>query len=111
MDLFLQPDSPYESSDARKTAMASTRMPEDPNAWPQEVLQELYKEVPYISDFSPHVVMDRVDAEKGYAFGYVTVMNRTETQLDSSAEANAAGGIRQVRVPVVIKDGELYPLD
>lgn len=104
MDLFLQPQ--FE-----KTAMGSTRMPEDPNAWPQEILQQLFKEVPYMSDFSPHVVMDKVDAEKGYAFGHVTVMNRTETQLDAGAEAMSAGGIRQVRVPIVIKDGELFPLD
>ena len=106
MDLFLQTDVQFE-----KVSMASTRMPEDPNAWPQEVLQQLYKEVPYMSDFSPHVVMDKVDAEKGYAFGHITVMNRTETQMDSSPEANAAAGIRQVRIPIVIKGGELYPLD
>jgi hypothetical protein len=106
MDLFLKPQAHFE-----KTAMGSTRMPEDPNAWPQEVLQQLYKEVPYMSDFSPHVEMDKVDAEKGYAFGHITVMNRTETQIDSSPEANSAAGIRQVRIPVVIKDGELFPLD
>jgi hypothetical protein len=106
MDLFLQPQVSFE-----KASMASTRMPEDPNAWPQEVLQQLYKEVPYISDFSPHVVMDKVDAEKGYAFGHITVMNRTETQMDSTPGANAAAGIRQVRVPIVIKGGELFPLD
>lgn len=106
MDLFLKPADVFE-----KTAFASTRMPEDPNAWPQEVLQQLFKEVPYISDFSPHVVMDRVDAEKGYAFGHVTVMNKTETQLDASAQAKGAAGIRQVRIPIIIKDGELFPLD
>lgn len=105
MDLFLRPQVMF------KTATMSTRMPEDPNAWPQEILQQLFKEVPYMSDFSPHVNMDKVDAEKGYAFGHITVMNRTETQLDSSSEANAAAGIRQVRVPIVIKDGELFPLD
>ena len=104
MDLFLQPQVAF-------IKMAGTRMPEDPNAWPQEVLQQLFKEVPYMSDFSPHVTMDKVDGEKGYAFGYVTVMHQTETQSGANPDAMESAGLRQVRVPVLIKDGELYPLD
>jgi len=104
MDLFLQPQVEFEKT-------AGTRMPDDPNAWPQEILQQLFKEVPYMSDFSPHVNMDKVDGEKGYGFGYVTVMNQTETQAGASSQAHAAAGLRQVRIPILVKDGELYPLD
>lgn len=104
MELFLQPQDIFEK-------LATTRMPEDPNAWPQEILQQLFKEVPYMSDFSPHVTMDKVDAEKGYAFGHITVMNQSETQLTATPESQHAAGLRQVRIPIVIRDGELSPLD
>lgn len=104
MDLFFQPQAIFEKT-------AGKKMPEDPNAWPQEILQQLFKELPYMSDFSPHITMDKVDGEKGYGFGYITVMNQTEVQTGAEAQARWAAGLRQVRVPIVIKNGELYPLD
>lgn len=93
-----------------KTA-AYTQLPEDPNAWPHEILQELYKQAPYIADFSPHVVMEKVDGEKGYGLGHVEVGNQTEVQTAASPDAMQAAGLRHVRVPVVVKDGMLCPFD
>ena len=104
MELFLRPQDTFEKT-------AGTRMPEDPNAWPQEILQQIFKEVPYMSDFSPHVVMDKVDGEKGYAFGHVTVMNQSETQRGATPGEHQAAGLRQVRIPIVIRDGLMSPLD
>jgi hypothetical protein len=103
--LFFEPTLEFE-----KTA-AQTQLPEDPNAWPTEVLQELYKQAPYIADFSPHVVMEKVDGEQGYGLGHVEVGNQTEIQTSTSPEMSAAAGVRQVRIPVVIKDGMLQPFD
>jgi len=100
MELFLQSHLVFE-----KLAMG-TEMPEDPNQWSQAVLQEVYKQLPYLSDFSPHIAMDKVDAERGYGFGNITVTNQTEVQ-----PGNAAAGVRQVRIPIVIKGGKLAPLD
>lgn len=106
----MQPLFLESSLDFVKTS-AQTQLPEDPNSWPQEVLQELYKQAPYISDFSPHVVMEKVDGEQGYGLGYVEVGNQTEIQAASSPEMMRSAGVRQVRVPVVIKDGMLQPFD
>lgn len=103
--LFLTPSIEFE-----KTA-AMTQLPEDPNAWPHEILQELYKQAPYISDFSPHVVMEKVDGEQGYGLGHVEIGNQTEIQTGTTPGAAAASGVRSVRVPVVIKDGMLAPFD
>lgn len=100
MDLFLQSNLSFE-----KLAMG-TEMPEDPNQWAQAILQEVYKQLPYLSDFSPHVNMEKIDAEQGYGFGSITVSNQTEVQPGA-----AAAGVRQVRIPVVIKGGKLSPLD
>lgn len=86
-------------------------LPEDANQWPTEIMQELYKQVPYIADFDPQVVMDRVDAERGYGFGHIEVQNKSEAQNSASSGDKKSIGIQQVRVPVIIKERRLQPLD
>lgn len=103
--LFLEPAEYLE-----KIAV-EMRLPEDPNRWPMEILQELFKQVPYISDFEPHVEMDRADGEKGYGFGHIEISNQTEAPAGSSPDQLEAAGIRGVRIPVVIREGMLQPLD
>lgn len=90
---------------------AEAALPEDPNVWPNEILQELYRQVPYISDFDPHVVMDRVDAERGFAFGHVEVVNKSEIQRGVDPQAQAAAGIKQARIPIIVKNRKLQPFD
>jgi len=94
----------------QKTA-AETVLPEDPNQWSQEILQEAYKQIPFISDFEPHTVMDRIDGERGFAFGHIEISNKTELQQGASDQAKDAVGVKSVRIPVVVKDKKLQPLD
>jgi len=84
---------------------------EDPNQWPQEILQELYKQVPYISDFQPHVEMNKVDAEQGYGIGHVEIRNETEAPTETDPAALEATGVRMARIPFTIKQGKLSPFD
>jgi hypothetical protein len=90
---------------------AGSKMPEDPNQWPQEILQELYKQCPFTSDFQPEVVLQKSDAERGYGWGHVLITHQTEAQADAPPEARAAAGLREVRIPIVVKDGVLAPMD
>jgi len=103
--LFFEPELEFEK------VSSEAELPEDPNSWPQEILQELYKQVPYISDFQPHVQMERVDAERGYGFGHVEVMNQTEMQQGTDPAQAQAAGIRAVRIPIIIREGKLQPFD
>lgn len=105
MDLILQPSLKFEKTGAEVT------LPEDPNAWPIEITQELFKQVPYIADFEPQVVMDKVDAERGYGFGHVEVTNKTEIQHGASPEGMSAAGVRTARIPIIIKDRKLQAFD
>jgi hypothetical protein len=105
MDLFIAPNV-----DLEKTA-AEVSLPEDPNQWPGEVLQELYKQVPYVSDFEPRITMDRVDGERRFGFGHVEISNKTEAPNTASPDSLQAAGVRTARVPIVIKEGKLQPLD
>lgn len=105
MELFISPKLEFEK------VATEAALPEDPNAWPHEILQELFKQVPYIADFDPHIVMDKVDGERGYGFGHVQVMNKTEMQADAPADAMEAAGVKQARIPIIIKDNKLQPFD
>jgi len=89
---------------------SETMLPEDPNVWPNEILQELYKQVSYIADFTPKVVPAIIDGEKGYGFGHIEVTSKTGAQNPTPAQEEAAG-IRHVRIPFLIKDRKLMPLD
>jgi len=105
VDLFLRSEVLFEK------VAAETPLPEDPNTWPQEIQQELFKQVPYIADFTPNVVMTKVDAERGYALGCVDVMNKTELQPSTSPEALHAAGVQRVRIPIIVSDRKLQPFD
>ncbi len=103
--LFFQPSVAFAKTSSE------VQLPEDANEWPTAITQELYRQAPYISDFEPHVVMDRVDAEQGYGFGHVEIQNKTEIQHGASPGALDAAGVRQARIPVIIRDRHLQPLD
>lgn len=103
--LFIQPDAAFEK------ISAEVDLSEDPNQWPHEVLQELYKQVPYIADFEPSIEMQRVDSERGYGIGQVVIANRSEAQAGADPSMMQAAGIRSVRIPLVIKERKLSPFD
>ncbi len=94
-----------------KTAAAEVSLPEDPNSWSGEIIQEIYKQVPYVADFDPEPVMTQVDGERAFGFGYVLVQNKTELPPDSPKQTLEAAGVKSVRIPIVVKDNKLQPLD
>jgi hypothetical protein len=105
MDLFKNADLQFEK------VAAEVELPEDPNAWSAEVLDELYKQVPYIADFQPHVVMEKVDGERGYGFGHVEISNQTQQNASTDPAVQSASSVRSVRIPVIINQGKLSPFD
>jgi hypothetical protein len=105
MPLFHEPKTVFTK------LAAETTLPEDPNMWQDEVLQEVYKQVPYLADFNLEVVMETVDGERGYGLGHVEVMSKSEAPMTSPEDQQQAAGIRKARIPVIIKDGKLAPFD
>ena len=103
--LFITPDLQFEK------LATETQLPEDPNEWPNEILDEVYRQVPYVADFDLDVNMDRVDAERGFGFGHIEVGSKSEAPATSKPEELAAAGIRKVRIPVIIKESKLQPFD
>jgi hypothetical protein len=105
--LFITPEIPLSFV---KTA-GEVQLPDDPNAWPAEIMNEVYKQVPYLADFELDVVMDRADAERGFGFGHLEVSNKTEAAATSSPDQLRNAGIKRARIPLIIQEKRLQPLD
>ena len=82
------------------------RMSDDEKRWPTQVLSELYKQLPFMSKFAPEIVLDRLDAEAGYALGYVQVRNMSDRDLAQEAVGKPSN---RIRIPIIVSDRQLQP--
>lgn len=83
---------------------ASVKLSDNPENWQREIASEVFKQVPYLSDFSVNVVLDRVDQQRGYAFGSAEVTNQSDSPLPDQPES-------AVHIPIIVKDRLMQPLD
>jgi hypothetical protein len=90
-----------------KAAGTLTRLGDNTDNWPQEITQEAYKQLPFLSDFEPHVILDKVDEQKGAAWGSIECRPKTEMTV----EEMHTSPIDKVHIPIIIKDQQLYPFD
>lgn len=84
-----------------KIAMA-IKLSDNADNWQQEISSEIYKHLPYLTDFSVNVLLERVNPERGYAFGSAQVTNKTD-------QPSPAGPT--VTIPLLVKDRLLQSLD
>lgn len=103
--LFL--DSPVSFEGAEKFAGMLTRLGDNVDNWHQEIMQEAYKQLPYLSSYDAHVILDKVDEERGYAFGSIELRPKTAMTV----EEMQTSGLDKVHVPLVVKEQMLSPLD
>ena len=104
MDLYL--DALPELEDGfRKMAGFATRLSESPENWPQELTSELFKQLPFLSDYDVNVNLDRVEQNRGFAFGYADVANKTERPEVEHQET----GLPHIRIPIVVMERATKP--
>lgn len=103
-ELFVQ--TPTLSFDRPK--WAGIEVDENPEMWAQQVLSELYRQLPDIADYTPKTFFMQTDPEQGYALGGVILSNATDSALTAARGSTKAP---KVVVPVVIKGHKLMPLD
>jgi hypothetical protein len=89
----------------RKEAGYTHRLSEVADNWAQEVGSELYKQLPFLSDYEVNVSLDKQDQGRGFAFGYADVSNKTERPELEHEEA----GIPHIRIPIVAEERQLRP--
>lgn len=103
--LFL--DQPLQFDGEEKLAGTLTRLGDNLDNWPQEITQEAYKQLPYLSDFEPHVILDKVDEQKGAAWGSIEVRPKT----DMTQEEMHTSPMEKVHIPIIVKDQMLSQFD
>ena len=106
MDLFLD----NEPIQIEKTGMEAG-LSEDANDWPQQILDELYRQVPYASDYAPKVVLRTIDADRRYGLGQIELLNKMAINPRDDDTPEVLKGRQKALIPVIIQDGKLKPLD
>lgn len=101
MNLYL--DDPKKTE---KTAGLVARLSDESDNWPQELSSELYKQLPYLSDYEVHIDLERVDPQRGFGHGFADISNVTERPEVEHGEA----GLPHIRIPIIIQDRALKTL-
>lgn len=98
----------FEVEELTWDKVASVELEEDATQWPRQVLTELFRALPEISEYTPEVKFLKTNEEQGYAIGVVVVSNGTNSAI---ATTNSAVEAPRALIPLVIKNGKLSPLD
>lgn len=106
--LFISTELSFE-----KTAASEARLSENADTWPEELMQELSKQHPYLGDYDASPIMVEVDGDRGYGLGYFDIQNKSaRNALGPGGEAlKQMEGVQGVRVPIIIEEMTLKPLD
>jgi hypothetical protein len=78
---------------------------DSPESWQREVASEIYKQLPFIGDYAVNIVIERVSPERGYGFGSAEVSSKSEAPEPEQKD------LPKVRIPLIIRDRQLQPLD
>lgn len=104
MKLF-RDNLPELTQEFRKEAGFTHRLSETPENWPQEMGSQLYKQLPFLSDYEVNVDLEKTDAGRGFAFGYADVSSKTERPELEHGDA----GIPHVRIPLIAEERQVRP--
>lgn len=100
--MFLEPMF-FERPSFEKVAV-TTKMPDNEKKWAPKILSELHRQVPAMEEFHANIILDRLEPNKGFGFGYILAQPKVLNPLMSDA-------LPKIKIPVVIREWELAPLD
>lgn len=103
--LFLDEHMRFDGEE--KIAGMMHRLSDNVDNWQQEIIQEAYKRLPFLSNFEVHVLISQQDEERGFAFGAIQVSPKSAMTVDEASRT----GLDKVHIPIVIKEQMLSPLD
>lgn len=100
--LFIKEPDPNELFEKEATI---ARMPDDDRKWPETVLSELHKQLPFLSGMDIALNFTRIQPEAGYGFGYALVRGqKNAVGLPTPKSEN-----QMVKIPIVVADRQLEP--
>lgn len=87
-----------------KKEASIARMPDDDKKWPEVVLSELHKQLPFMSGMDVSLNFTKIQPEAGYGFGYAMVRGQKNAVNFPSKSEN-----EMVKIPIIIADRHLEP--
>lgn len=106
--LFLETDLGFT-----KVAVSEVRISDNADTWPQELLQELLKQHPYLGQYDTGPVMSEVDSERGFGLGYFTVSSKSARMAvgPGGQSMQQLEGVKSVRIPIIVSENSAKPFD
>ena len=90
--------------DLFKKEASIARMPDDDKKWPEVVLSELHKQLPFMSGMDVSLNFTRIQPEAGYGFGYALVRGQKNAVNLAPKDEN-----QMVKIPIIVADRHLEP--
>lgn len=107
--LFLE-TATHRIKQAADNQRRGTPLPDAIEEWPHAILQEAFTKAPFIHQFDPEVIMEKVDERSRTAMGYLSLISPHRIEASRLSTVRASG-IRQAKIPFVVQAGRLAPLD
>jgi hypothetical protein len=93
----------FERPSFEKVAV-TVKMPDNETKWAPKILSELHRQVPVMEEFHANIILDRLEPNKGFGFGYILAQPKVLNPMMSEA-------LPKIKIPVIIREWELAPLD
>ena len=93
----------HKKANIKKTAEETTLGDVSDN-WQTEVASSASSSLPYLADYSVNVMLDKVNQDSNSAYGNLEIKNKFDAP-------NLNKDDRSVRVPLIVEDKKLKPLD
>lgn len=82
-----------------------SKMPDDEKNWPAHILSMLHEQLPFLSNFSVNIMIQRMEPEAGFAFGYAIVLGKSDPRVSTESKNVESA----VRIPIIVADRQLQP--
>lgn len=76
---------------------------DQPESWQTNIANVALENNPYLSNYAVDVMLDKVDGDRGSAYGNLTIRNKVED--------NNINDVKSIKVPVIVQDNKLKPFD
>lgn len=112
MELFTKIETTFMVKEAAMTILSA-----DHSMWSNEILAALYNQHPYLGQYQTEFRVDGSDESAGYMYGTFVVKSAQATQaVQSQSQAGVVQkqedpDIPAARIPVIVKEARLFPLD
>ena len=100
-DLFLDQEPLFKTAQA-----VGTPLPEDAATWPQQILEELHKQCPFLGIYEVDTHIEKINPTQSTALGFFIVRPNVTKETVPKEQP-----LPEVKIPIIVNDRLLSPFD